>query len=320
MKNYNKILFYILICWLLTENQVGFSQETSPIIRHEGERVWETAISPTKFGYKHVENWLKLPSTITKIVPSGITSDSKNNIYILERGDSIPSIICVNMQGEFLFQWQIKEFAVPHFIHCDKDDNFWVTDTKNHQIYKLDKAGKIIFTLGEKDVPGNDKTHFNKPTDIDFIGDGKWLISDGYGNQRVMKLDTDFNYIEEWGVKGTKPGEFVLPHAITLGSDGRIYVADRDAWRVQIFSTDGKVLEVWPHIGRIFDLAETPDKNFVCLDGETARITEVNNKGEVIGFFGEGDLLKSAHGIHVCNDGSILVALTNGRVEKFAKQ
>ncbi len=314
----NRFLFCVFI--LLSVGNFVFAQDILPIIRHEGEKVWETQTSPSDIGYNHVANWLKLPADFAKLKPSDICIDSKGNIYILDRGvDAVPSIICVNEAGEFLFQWKEAAFGLPHFIHCDKDDNFWVSDTKNHQLYKLNQSGEIVFTIGEKGVPGNDKTHFNKPTDIDFLDDDSHLISDGYGNQRVMKLNTNFEYMEEWGVKGTNPGEFVLPHALTLGSDNRIYVADRDAWRVQIFNKQGKVLEVWPHIGRIFDLAETPDKHFVCLDGETGRITKVNNKGDVIGFIGNGDLLVGAHGMAVTADGSIIVALTTGKVEKFKK-
>ena len=320
MKFESKVFYYAMIFLLLTSSYLVEAQGLEPVIRFEGIKTWETTNSPSNPGYEHIPNWLKLPTTISEIVPSGITIDSKGNIYILDRGDSIPSIICVNNEGELLFQRKIKEFGGSHFIYCDKDDNFWVSDTKNHQIYKLNSSFKIVFTMGEMGVSGDDKTHFNKPTDVEFLTDGSCLISDGYGNHRIMKLNSDFKYQEEWGVEGTKPGEFVLPHCLTLGSDGRVYVADRDAWRVQIFNQQGKLLEVWPHIGRIFDLAETPDKHFVCLDGTTPRITEVNEQGKVIGFFGEGDLLKGAHGLVVTPDGSIIVALTTGRVEKFSKK
>jgi DNA-binding beta-propeller fold protein YncE len=226
----------------------------------------------------------------------------------------------VNSSGEFQFQWKPKGLGAPHFIHCDKNDDLWISDIKTHQIHKLSKEGEIILPIGVRNVNGIDNVHYDKPTDIDFLQDGNVLISDGYGqSKRILKLDSSFNYIETWGEKGTEPGKFAVPHAITVGSDGRVYVADRDAWRIQIFDKQGKLLEVWPHIGRVFDIVESSNHHFFCLDGETGRITEVDQNGKIIGFFGEGNQLIGGHGLAITSDGSVLAAMKDGRVEKFVK-
>ena len=53
-----------------------------------------------------------------------------------------------------------------------------------------------------------------------------------------------------WGRKGMGPGEFDMPHAIDLDSQGRVFVADRQNNRVQVFDSDGNFEAVWYQFGR----------------------------------------------------------------------
>jgi peptidylamidoglycolate lyase len=47
---------------------------------------------------------------------------------------------------------------------------------------------ELLFTLGELGLPGNDENHFTRPTDIAWLPDGTFFVSDGYINTRVVKL------------------------------------------------------------------------------------------------------------------------------------
>ncbi len=40
--------------------------------------------------------------------------------------------------------------------------------------------------LGEKGKPGNDQYHFNRPTDIAFLPNGDFYVTDGYNNTRLI--------------------------------------------------------------------------------------------------------------------------------------
>ena len=42
----------------------------------------------------------------------------------------------------------------------------------------------------------------------------------------------------QWGSRGTGPGELAVAHAIEIDSEDRLYVADRENFRVQIFVGD----------------------------------------------------------------------------------
>ena len=57
-------------------------------------------------------------------------------------------------------------------------------------------------------------------------------------------------FLDSWGKSGSAPGEFLVPHAIAMDSAGRLFVADRDNNRLQIFAQDGTFLEEWSQFGR----------------------------------------------------------------------
>ena len=63
-------------------------------------------------------------------------------------------------------------------------------DDLRQQIFKFTHDGKqLVMTLGEAGVAGNDEKHFGRPTDIAWLPDGTFFISDGYTNTRVVKFD-----------------------------------------------------------------------------------------------------------------------------------
>ncbi|MCI0872206.1 MAG: peptidylglycine alpha-amidating monooxygenase, partial [Chloroflexi bacterium] len=65
----------------------------------------------------------------------------------------------------------------------------------------------------------------------------------GYGNSRIHKFDPDGNHIKSWGESGTDPGQFSLPHNVSMLGTDRIVVADRENFRLQVFTTDGEFVE-----------------------------------------------------------------------------
>ena len=89
----------------------------------------------------------------------------------------------------------------------DPEHRVWVVNETFNTIYVFSNDGsKLLKTLGEKNVPGSDGTHFGKPQDVAFLPDGRILIADGLDNHRVMILDSDMNYLAEFGGQGKGPG------------------------------------------------------------------------------------------------------------------
>ena len=65
-----------------------------------------------------------------------------------------------------------------------------------------------------------------------------------------MKFLKDGQFIKTWGHKGAAPGDFDEPHDIFIGgSQQRVYVADRQNKRIQVFDQDGNFLAAWTQFG-----------------------------------------------------------------------
>ena len=131
----------------------------------------------------------------------------------------------------------------------DKERRVWVIDESAHQIHVFSNDGKkLIMSLGEKNVPGADATHFNQPQDVAFMPDGRVLVGDGLANTRVVVLDAQGKFVSEFGTKGTAPGQFMTVHGVTVAADGTVFVVDRDGRQVSLFKEKGKTFEpiaVW---------------------------------------------------------------------------
>lgn len=144
--------------------------------------------------------------------------------------------------GLLLRQWGEGMFAMPHGISVDAEDNIWMTDVALHQVFKFSPSCKLLMTLGERDVPGADRAHFNRPTDVLPMRDGSFYVADGYRNTRVIKYSAKGAFQFQWGTDGNGSGQFDTPHSLALGRNGRIYVCDRNNSRTQIFDLHGGFL------------------------------------------------------------------------------
>lgn len=112
------------------------------------------------------------------------------------------------------------------------------------------------------------------PTDIAWLPDGTFFVSDGYGNSRVAKFDKNGKFLMTWREKGKRPGQFNLPHAIETDRNRRVYVADRSNERIQIFDENGKYLDEWPNIRHANYIMITADQRLWVADGVTDKFLQ----------------------------------------------
>jgi DNA-binding beta-propeller fold protein YncE len=86
---------------------------------------------------------------------------------------------------------------------------------------------------------------FNRPTGVALSSTGAIYVADGYANARVHKFSSDGRLLFSWGEPGPGPGQFRLPHSIFIDKRDRIWVADRENSRIQIFDDKGNFLTQW---------------------------------------------------------------------------
>ena len=181
------------------------------------------------------------------------TSSPLGIIYILQRGDKADPVIAINRDGQILRSWGKGMFTNAHSIRIDPKGNIWTVDAASSIVYQFTPEGKQLLRIDVGGLPAKPASAFCGTTDIAFAK-GRIFISDGYANNRVVEYGPTGQKVREWGSSGQKPGQFHLPHAIAVDSEGLLYVADRENGRIQRFTLEGKYLGEWTHLGKTFSL------------------------------------------------------------------
>jgi sugar lactone lactonase YvrE len=221
----------------------------------------------------------------------------------------------------------------PHKIKIspyDPEKHVWVIDDQLHTIYKFSYDGRLVMTLGTKGQRGRDGGKlFDRPTDIAWLPDGTFFISDGYGGVRVAKFDKDGKFIKDWGSapkdpKNPGPNEWNTVHSIQISNDRRVFVVDRGHRRIQVFDENGKFLDMWSTGTYSSPYAHviTTDQMLWISDGGTNRVVKYDLKGNYLygwgGLGGQLGQFNGPHSITTDQDGNLYLAeVFNGRVQKF---
>ncbi|MEI9972567.1 MAG: peptidyl-alpha-hydroxyglycine alpha-amidating lyase family protein [Ignavibacteriota bacterium] len=184
---------------------------------------------------------------------SWLAIDRQGLIYELQRGDKADPVLVLDRNGKVLRSWGKGNYTIPHSIRIDPDGNIWTVDAGASVVFKYSPAGEKLMTITVGEAPQT-RSQFNGTTDIAFGPGGRLFISDGYGNARILEYTAEGRRVKQWGHAGTGPGEFHLPHAIQIGKDGTIYVADRENGRIQKFDLDGNYLGEIAQLGRTYSL------------------------------------------------------------------
>lgn len=273
----------------------------------------------------------------------GIAIKRDGNILVLHRGEF--PILEYRPNGDFVGPWgdvkfdQGKVMYVPkedrtadisgyqavygppgcsncgaHEIRVDPQGNVWAVDAPAHVITKMTPQGRTIMTLGIRGKRGMTENTFYMPTDIAFAPNGELVVTDGYGNARVVRFSADGKYLGQFGARGNGPGQFQLPHNLVIDAKGLIYISDRENQRVEIFDSRGTYLREWRNIGAISSLVMTKDQKIWTggvlrdLDGKALERLP-----------GEGANARG-HGAAVADNGDVYLGLLAGTVAKFVRQ
>ena len=331
----------VMMLCLLSFAGISLGQQTGAV-----KPGWDAPV----LNYKAVPEWPK-PALGDKGLPAGpwnywqvpgVTVEQNGNVLVLHRGDD--AILEYKPNGDLVGPWGDVKFSqgkiMPmqqadrtttmsayqavygpsgcsncgaHEIRTDSAGNIWVVDAPGQVVYKLNPQGHTIMTLGTKGKAGMSADTFYLPTDVAVAPNGDIVVSDGYGNARIVRFSPQGKYLSQFGARGNGPGQFQLPHNLVIDATGRIYVADRENQRVEVFDANGKFLTEWDHTGGVSALVMSKDQH-VWTGGV---LRDLN--GSVIGRLpGEGST--ESHGAAVAANGDVYLGLLSGKVEKFVKQ
>lgn len=274
---------------------------------------------------------LSLPAGTTIGFSADLEFDANGHLWVLNRGPQ--PVAEFDENGKFIRAFGEGQFGVrPHGITLDKDGSIWISDGSTHIVVKMDQQGKVLMTLGSKGQRGewNESAQsrlLNEPNDVAIGPNGDIFVVQGHmpagGDPRVLKFDKTGKFLKTWGGKGTEPGKFAVAHAIEFDAKGRLWVADRENQRIQIFDTEGNFVSEKKYAGLPcgFDIGGS---SVYMVNGFAGQILKMDLDGNVqavlgkpgtaLGEFGE------AHYIAVSPKGDLYIADVTKGVQKFVKK
>jgi DNA-binding beta-propeller fold protein YncE len=296
--------------------------------------------------YAAVAGWLKPVESGRVVYPVSVFAESPDRIFVANKGTSpIPGnahgfdvkypgtrtdhlLLVVDRNGKVIEEWSqwASLFGSLHKVKInpyDPDRHVWVIDRASQQVLEFTHDGsRLVRAIGERGVAGNDERHFGRPTDIAWLPDGTFFISDGYDNTRVVKFDANGRFLMQWGTRGKGPGEFDEPHGIAVDAMRRVYVVDRLNTRIQIFDENGKFLAQWTDFESPAAVIVSADQSVWVLDNGAGRVKKYDTRGKLLFSWGaKGDFpggMADPHDFAVGPDGTLYIS--NGhdhRVDKY---
>ena len=202
------------------------------------------------------------------------------------KGIAAPPVMEFDTEGNTVAAWGDRNVLPNGIHGCfvDYQDNVWIAGNGDGIVQKYSHSGSLMLQIGTRGVcdnpPANtcgnsganpganqSQTLLNQPADmwVDSNPDpmtgqrGSVYIADGYGNHRVVVFSATGQYLRQWGgVAGTVinvtsdyPDKFGAgdgghPHCVVGGTDGLMYVCDRQNDRIQVFTKIGVLQRVIP--------------------------------------------------------------------------
>lgn len=282
-----------------------------------------------RYSYTVDPGWPKRPSEWSWGWTPGMACDSQDRLFVYSRCDH--PLLVFSTDGELLASWGEGLLKDPHGITIDKDDNVYCVERNRHCVFKFNREGQLVLTIGLPDVPGaKEGEPFNRPTDIAVASNGELFISDGYGNSRMHKYSADGQRLLSWGEPGSRPGQFNLCHCVRIDRQDRLWVCDRENNRIQLFDTTGAFLTEWTGLLRPNQVWFEPDEDVVYITELTQQIsvytldhtliTKWGGAGQTPGD-GPGQFVGGPHGICRDSKGNLYVGevFADGRWHKYVR-
>jgi len=270
----------------------------------------------------------------------GLAIDLQDHIYVFNRGAK--PVMIFDREGHLLRAGADQVIngkkIDPNAVHSgavDRQGNVWVIEREHHRIVKLNPTlDTFLMQLGVTDQPGTDATHLNLPSGMAVLKSGNIVVTDGYGNNRVVLYDPHGKFIKQIGKgaggpndKGNGPGEWSLPHKLAVDADEHLYVCEETNGRIQVLDRNLNFLRILPNMGWVpwdFAIARRGDTGYgFVADHEHERVVKISlTDGHILAAWGKAGRgpgeFDWIHAVVEDSKGAVYAGDTYGqRVQKF---
>jgi sugar lactone lactonase YvrE len=245
---------------------------------------------------------------------TGVAIDSKGNVWVLQRtAPGQPQLFqfdrdyrLVRTVGDAV----IGRLEKGHGIKVDPQDNVWISDANGAIVMKLSPQGKLLATLGVRGKRGDwDEATSQRllwqPLDVAFAPNGDIYVAQGHGNEspndvdlapgnrigaaRILHLDRNGKFLNQWYGNQIGPGKFSMAHGIAVDPhNGDLWIGDREEYRLVVYSRDGKFLKTIQMRNLMCAVAFDAKGELWVSTGRDGQLLKLDRDGNVLGAVGNG--------------------------------
>ena len=216
-----------------------------------------------------------------------ITDCFAHKVLVLDADENLQFVL-----GAGTKSMEPGEFAEPHFLTINAAGEIFVADTFNARIQKFSPRGKFIATWGSIGTGPGQFLHNGYLARVDVDNQGFLYVREFDGG-RIQKYTEDGEYIATFSKRGVQEGELDEGYGLTV-IDGKLYCPDTFESRIQIFSLDGELLEVWDRgegdtgdqFNHPVDIAQTSTGDLIVSNWKSERVVRLGKDGKLLAEWG----------------------------------
>ena len=241
--------------------------------------------------------------------------DSKGNLWVFQRNavgnpqlfEFGPDRKLIRTVGDDVIGHQEKA----HGMAIDASDNVWICDANGSTIMKLSSEGKVLMTIGVKGKRGDwneskEQRLLWQPLDLAFAPNGDIYIGEGHANEspndagsddpannigaaRVIRLDRNGKFIQQWYGNSIGQGKFSMVHGIAVDPlNHDVWIADREEYRLVVYTADGKFVKTVQMRNLMCAVAFDAHGDLWVASGQDGQLLKIDREGKVLGAVGNG--------------------------------
>jgi hypothetical protein len=254
-----------------------------------------------------------LPDGLTGGI-SAVAMNSKEHLFAFQRNPTgSPQLFefdqnhkLVRTIGEDVIGHQNKA----HGMAIDAHDNIWICDQNGDTVMKLSPEGTLLMTLGVKGRRGDwDEATGQRllwqPLHLAFAPNGDIYLGMGHANEspndtdqsptnsrgaaRVLHLDKNGKFINQWFGNGAGHGHFSMVHGIAVNpNNGNVYIGDREEYRIVVYDGNGTFIKTIQMRNLVCALYVDLHNQLWMATGQDGQIFKIDWDGNVLGAIGNG--------------------------------
>ena len=198
-----------------------------------------------------------------------------------------------------------------HGMAVDAEDNVWITATHGATVMKLSPEGELLLTIGEPGRRGDwDEAAGQRllwqPVMVALGPTGDVYIAQGHGNEspndtgsddpannigasRILHLDKNGRFINQWYGNEAGPGKFNSAHGLAVDpTNGDVWIGDREDYRIVVYSGAGEVLKTLQMRNLPCALNFDSHGQPWMASGQDGQFLKLDRSGKVLGAIGNG--------------------------------